>query len=266
MSWRTLPSYYPTTFCVISCIFYAQHLRILCFCSSHHAEYHMLSCKVKKLWCKVIFIATIALVLLSFLASVPTWLLIQSSCPSEISTNVTVTPCYYEELKGTQLQATSRVQLPNEFFLKVVVRRGTPSLCVHRRSSTNTTFTLQLVTSIEDSPLCSPQQMPDCLPRSRVSYNGTDYFGVSVWDQQSSSVHYLIVDIYSRITFQRNLNNTFFNLQDLWNDALCKEWELAVAVITITFVVVLAVIVVFSILFYFFWKCPKLYEARGYEM
>ena len=245
---------------------YAQHLHTFCFCSSHHAEYHMLSCKVKQL-CRVINGAGIALCLLTLLALlVPVWLWIKSRCPSEISTNVTITPCYYEELKGTQLRTTSRVQLPNGYFLKVVDRRGTSSLCVLHRSSTNTTFTLQLITSIEDSPLCSPEQMLDCLPSSHVSSDGTDHFGVSVWNQQSSSVHYLIVDKYSRITFQRNLTNTVFNLQDLWYNALnCKEWEHAGTVVTVILVLMVIIIVVFGILCYFFWKCHKPCRARGYE-
>ena len=252
---------------MISCIFYAQHLHIFCFCSTHHAEYHMLSWKAKQLWWRVVIGAGISLFLLNLLAlPVPVWLLIKNSCPPRISTSVTIRPCYYEELKGSQVQATSgMVQLPNDFFLKVVVRRGTPSLCVHHRSSTNTTFTLQLATSTEDSPLCSPEQMPDCLPNSHVSFNGTDYFGVSVWDQQNSTVLYVIVDIYSRITFQRNLTNAFFNLHDLWYNALkCKERELTGTVATITLFLVV-MIVVSCILCYFFWKCHKLCKARGYE-
>lgn len=200
----------------------------------------MLRCTAKQLRCPVLMGLGIALfllvvVLLVFLLVVVLLVSVggsvaitKNNCAPGISTNVTITPCSYEELKGTQLQATSgMVQLPNDYFLKVVVRRGTPSLCVLHCSSTNTTFTLQLVTSMEDSPLCSPEQMLDCLPSSRVSFNGIDYFGVSVWDQQSSSVHYLIVNISSWITFQRNLtNNTLFNLQDLWYNALnCKEQE-----------------------------------------
>ena len=47
-----------------------------------------------------------------------------------------------------------------------------------------------------------------------------------MWDQQSSSVYYLIVNISTWITFQRNLTNASFNLQDLWYNAInCKEYE-----------------------------------------
>ena len=246
---------------------YAQHLHTFCFCSSHHAEYHMLSCKVKQL-CRVINGAGIAVFLLTLLALlVPVWLWIKSRCPSEISTNVTITPCYYEELKGTQWQATSgMVQLPNGYFLKVVDRRGTSSLCVLHRSSTDTTFTLQLVTSIEDSPLCSPEQMPDCLPSSHVSLNGIDYFGVSVWDQQSSSVHYLIVDISPWITFQKNLTNTFFNLQDLWYNALnCKyRWTVASDIVVVLMYVVMCISSFLTYMLYMISR--KLRRAEGYEM
>ena len=234
----------------------------------------MLSCRAKKLRSRVKDVAGIALWLLFTLLCciIYSYFRIKgNNCPPGISTNVTITPCYYEELKGRQLQATSgMVQLPNDYLLKVVVRCGTPSLCVLHRSSTNTTFTLQLVTSVEDSPLCSPEQMPDCLPSSHVSFNGIDHFGVSVWDQQSSSVHYLIVNISSWITFQRNLTNTFLNLQDLWYNALnCKKqkhyWTLAV----ISLLVFTVTAVVNSVVGYtcalFLHKYLKLRRARKYE-
>ena len=230
----------------------------------------MLSCKAKQLRRRVIKGAGIALFSLAWLALLVSLSFITikgNSCPPGISTNVTVTPCYYEELKGTQLQATSRmVQLPNDYLLKVVVRRGTPSLCVLHRSTTNTTFTLQLVTSIENTSLCSPEQMLDCLPNSHLSFNGIDYFGVSVWDQQSSSVHYLVVNISSWITFQRNLTNTFFNLQDLWYNALnCKEQEnrtvtlICILVVTATFGV--GICVVSYITGLMLWKLYKVSRA-----
>ena len=234
----------------------------------------MLSSKAKQLW-RVINGAGCALGLLFTLLG---WIIYiyftvkGRDCPPRISINVTVTPCYYEELKGTQLQATSgMVQLPNDYFLKVVVRRGTPSLCVLHRSSTNTTFTLQLVTSVEDSSLCSPEQMLDCLPSTHVSFNGIDYFGVSVWDQQSSSVHYLIVNISSWITFQRNLTNTFFNLQDLWYNALnCKEQKYYLILAVIGLLASAVIAVVNSVVGYtcglFFCKYLKLRRERRYEM
>ena len=229
----------------------------------------MFSCKTKQL-CRVTHGAGIALWLLFI--SLPCIIYLyfkikESNCPPGISTNVTITPCYYEELKGTQWQATSgMVQLPNGYFLKVVDRRGTSSLCVLHRSSTDTTFTLQLVTSIEDSPLCSPEQMPDCLPSSHVSLNGIDYFGVSVWDQQSSSVHYLIVDISPWITFQKNLTNTFFNLQDLWYNALnCKyRWTVASDIVVVLMYVVMCISSFLTYMLYMISR--KLRRAEGYEM
>ena len=234
----------------------------------------MLSWKAKQLRRRVIKGAGIALFSLAWLALLVSlsFTIKGNSCPPGISTNVTITPCYYEELKGRQLQATSRmVQLPNDYFLKVVVRRGTPSLCVLHRSTTNTTFTLQLVTSIEDSPLCSPEQMPDCLPSSHLSFNGIEHFGVSVWDQQSSTVLYVIGNISSWITFQRNLTNTFFNLQDLWYNVLnCKEQEynwtltlVCVLVITATFGVLICVV---SYTFgSMFWILYKESRSRRYK-
>ena len=233
----------------------------------------MLRCKAKQLLCRVINGAGIALFSLAWLALLVSLSFITikgNSCPPGISTNVTVTPCYYEELKGTQLQATSRmVQLPNDYLLKVVVRRGTPSLCVFHRSSTNTTFTLQLVTSVEDSPLCSPEQMLDCLPSSHVSFNGIEHFGVSVWDQQSSSVHYLIVNISSWITFHKNLTNTIFKLQDLWYNALnCKEQGYTSTLVTVMFVsVAVTVTVLIGVISYCFCKMSyKLLRERRYKM
>ena len=146
-------------------------------------------------------------------------------CPPRIFTNISITPCNYDELEGTQLQASGMVQLPDDYFLKVVVRHNTPSLCVFHRSSTNTSFTLQLITSVKESSLCSPEQMPYCLPSSHVSYSGSNYFGISVWSQQSSSVRYLIVNTASWITFHKSLTNASLNLQDLWFNALnCKEY------------------------------------------
>ena len=144
-------------------------------------------------------------------------------CPPRIFTNISITPCNYDELEGTHLQA-SGIVLPNDYFLKVVVRHDAPSLCVFHRSSTNTSFTLQLITSVKESSLCSPEQTPYCLPNSHVSYSGSNYFGISVWSQQSSSVQYLIVNTASWITFHKSLTNASLNLQDLWFNALnCKE-------------------------------------------
>ena len=232
----------------------------------------MLSCKAKKLRCGVI-IGTGIVFLLALLTVVVSlsFIIKGNSCSPEISTNVTVTPCNYEELKGTQLQATSMVHLPNDYLLKVVVRRGTPSLCVFHRSSTNTTFTLQLVTSVEDSPLCSPEKMPsaDCLPSSHVSFNGIEHFGVSVWDQQSSSVHYLIVNISSWITFHKNLTNTIFKLQDLWYNALnCKEQGYTSTLVTVMFVSVAVIMtVLMAVISYCFCKMSyKLLRERRYKM
>ena len=230
----------------------------------------MLSCKAKKLRCGVI-IGTGIVFLLALLTVVVSlsFIIKGNSCSPEISTNVTVTPCNYEELKGTQLQATSMVHLPNDYLLKVVVRRGTPSLCVFHRSSTNTTFTLQLVTSVEDSPLCSPEQMLDCLPSSHVSFNGIEHFGVSVWDQQSSSVHYLIVNISSWITFHKNLTNTIFKLQDLWYNALnCKEQGYTSTLVTVMFVSVAVIMtVLMAVISYCVCKMSyKLLRERRYKM
>ena len=188
-----------------------------CFCSPDHTGYCSLKCKVVTISLLSVFVLLTALaVSISIVAG--------NSCPPRISTNISITPCNYDELKGTQLEASGIVQLFNGYFLKVVVRHGTPSLCVFHCSSTNTSFTLQLITSVEESSICSPEQMMDCLPSSHVSFLGIDYFGVSVWDQQSSSVYYLIVNISTWITFQRNLTNASFNLQDLWYNAInCKE-------------------------------------------
>ena len=165
-------------------------------------------------------------------------------CPPRIFTNISITPCNYDELEGTQLQASGMVQLPDDYFLKVVVRHNTPSLCVFHRSSTNTSFTLQLITSVKESSLCSPEQMSYCLPSSHVSYSGSDYFGISVWSQQSSSVQYLIVNTSSWITFHKNLTKASFNLQDLWFNALnCKEfltvWTIVIVAIVLSFLLLM---------------------------
>lgn len=148
------------------------------------------------------------------------------NCPPRISTNISITPCNYNEVKATQ--GNRMMQLPDgTYYLKVVVRNGISSLCVFRTSSTNTSFTLQLITSVEESPLCTPEQMLDCLQSSHVNFCGTDYFGISVWDQQSCSVQYLIVDTSTRLKFQKNLTNTSFHLQDLWYNALnCADYQL----------------------------------------
>ena len=176
-------------------------------------------------------------------------------CPPRIFTNISITPCNYDELEGTQLQASGMVQLPDDYFLKVVVRHDTPSLCVFHRSSTNTSFTLQLITSVKESSLCSPEQMPYCLPSSHVSYSGSDYFGISVWSQQSSSVQYLIVNTFSWITFHKNLTNASFNLQDLWFNALnCKESLTVLTIVTVVMVVLLLCCSVCGMCFTYFMR------------
>lgn len=192
-----------------------------------------------------------------------------NSCPPRISTNISITPCNFDDLKGTQLEASGIVQLPNEYFLKVVVRHDKPSLCVFYRSSTNTSFTLQLITSVEESSICSPEQMMDCLPSSHVSFLGINYFGVSVWDQQSSSVYYLIVNISTWITFQRNLINASYNLQDLWYNAFnCKEYEdnrtLSITVLIASVIVGFVLAMIGGAIFFILW-CIRCCRHKRYE-
>ena len=239
-----------------------------CFCSLDHTACCPLSTK-----CMVvtIFSLVIALVLLTALAvSISYGSAVRNSCPPRISTNISITPCNFDELKGTQLEASGIVQLPNEYFLKVVVRRGSTSLCVFHRSSTNTSFTLQLITSVEGSSICSPEQMMDCLPSSHVSFLGIDYFGLSVWDQQSSSVHYLIVNISAWITFQRNLTNASFNLQDLWYNAInCKEYEdnrtlIITVLIACVIILIVLIIVTFGVICIIFWYI-QCWSDKRYE-
>ena len=82
-----------------------------------------------------------------FLAS-PICILAVFSCPHWSFTNVSITPCNYNELImiTKYSQSTKIVSLPDEYFLKVVVGQDTsPSLCIlHGTSSSNTSYTLQL--------------------------------------------------------------------------------------------------------------------------
>ena len=147
-------------------------------------------------------------------------------CPSGIFPNVSITPCNYHELIMVTKYSQSNwmVNLPGEYYLRVVERDGTPALCILRGSSTpNTSYTLQTINAVGESPLCSPEQRPDCLPSTHVNYNDTDVFGVSVWNQEDSSVHYLIVNEDTEFVLEKKLTNTSFDLQDLWYDALDCE-------------------------------------------
>ena len=218
----------------------SQHLHgMCCFCSPDHTGCCPLSTTKRMV---MVFSLLLLFMLLTTLVVGIGIVIVAAgnSCSPRISTNISITPCNFDDLKGTQLEASGIVQLPNEYFLKVVVRHDKPSLCVFYRSSTNTSFTLQLITSVEESSICSPEQMMDCLPSSHVSFLGIDYFGVSVWNQQSSSVYYLIVNISTWITFQRNLTNASFNLQDLWYNAInCKEYEdNRITIVTVIFICV----------------------------
>ena len=145
----------------------------------------------------------------------------ETTCPPKMFTDISITPCNYNELKGAQ---TSRmVQLPDEYYLRVVVRHGTPELCVLCGSFTSTSYTLHIVASVKEGPLCSPEQRLNCLPSTHVRYNGIDYFGVSVWSQQSSSAHYLIVNGNAELILQEELTHASFDLQNLWYGALSCE-------------------------------------------
>ena len=143
------------------------------------------------------------------------------TCPPKTFTDISITPCNYNELKGAQ---TNRmVQLPDEYYLRVVVRHGTPELCVLRGSFTSTSYTLHIVSSVKEGPLCSPEQRLNCLSSTHDRYNGIDYFGVLVWRQQNSSVHYLIVNGNAELILQEELTHASFNLQHLWYGALPCE-------------------------------------------
>ena len=157
------------------------------------------------------------------------------TCPHWSFPNVSITPCnYYELLLITKFSQSNRiVSLQDEYFLRVVVRQDTsPALCIlHGTSSSNTSYTLQIITSVEESPLCSPEQRPECLPSTHVNFDNTDFFGVSVWNQNTSSAHYLIVNTNAKLISQTNLTSSSFNLQNLWYNALdCKQkWSPVIA-------------------------------------
>ena len=156
-------------------------------------------------------------------------------CPRWNFSNVSITPCKYHELTMIMKysQSDSVVQLPDEYYLIAVVRDDTPAPCLLRGNSTpNISYTLQTITSVEEGPLCSPEQRPDCLLSTQVNYNNSEYFGVSVWNQKDHSVHYLIVTENTKLIFQTTLIGKSFNLQDLWYNALNCEARL-VAVITL---------------------------------
>ena len=150
------------------------------------------------------------------------------------------------------------VSLPDEYFLRVVVRQDTsPALCIlHGTSSSSTSYTLQIITSAEESPLCSPEQRPACLPSTHVNFNNTDFFGVSVWNQNNLSAHYLIVNAKAELISQTNLTSASFNLQNLWYNALdCKQkWDrvIAFAVFAAVFPVVCVPI---SVIILYHFKC-----------
>lgn len=148
-----------------------------------------------------------------------------SNCSPIDFNNVSITPCSYDELEITQMW-NQTVQLPDGYFLKLVDRNGTLTPCVYHnrlrkfyniRTKFNTSFTPQVIASVEESPVCSPEKRLDCLQSTHVHYLGTDYFGISVWDEKNSSAQYLIVDSYGHIRFSMNLANTSFNLENMWN-------------------------------------------------
>ena len=176
-------------------------------------------------------------------------IIVPFTCPHWSFPNVSITPCNYNELImiTKDSQSNRMVNLPNEYYLRVVVEKGmSPALCIlHGTSSSNTSYTLQIITSVEESPLCSPEQRPECLLSTHANVYNTDYFGVSVWNQNNSSAHYLIVNANAKLISQTNLTNSSFNLQNLWYNALdCKQ----ASNLVIVFAVFAAAFPVFSVL------------------
>lgn len=159
-----------------------------------------------------------------------------SNCPAILFINIAITPCSYDESEITRMW-NHTVLLPDGYFLKVVDRNGTLSPCVYQKmfrklhyihTRFNTSFTPQMVSSVEESPVCSPEQRLGCLQSTHVRYLGTDYFGISVWNERESSAQYLFVDSYGTIRYNMSLINTSFNLENVWKKNVfnCEDQHL----------------------------------------
>ena len=194
-----------------------------CFCTSDHIELHIVSESMRQEKWSALFFMTVMFAAMAGVSA-------KFTCPRWSFHNVSVTPCTYSEvlhimsMKYFHPSSETTLRISDDFYITVVKRHTTPELCVLRSNSSY--FDPQTITSVEQSPLCSPEQQPDCIQTVRVNYSNTTVFGVSVWDHNNLSAHYLIVNESTELILKKDLTSTSFNLQNLFDTALafhCKR-------------------------------------------
>lgn len=110
-----------------------------------------------------------------------------------------------------------RYKLSSEYYLKIEKDAvGIISLCLLKRHFSKDSACLQMGTDLESVVICSPDMRPDCLPSSIVE----QYFGVSFWYPEKSTVFYAIVDFDSSAGAGKYLTNTTTTLSAVWYDLL----------------------------------------------
>ena len=111
-----------------------------------------------------------------------------------------------------------RYKLSRKYKLKLTEDTGIYSLCVLKRHFTHVSACVEIgtVEELQLHVICGPDMRPDCLPSATVG----EYFGLSLWKQEESTVEYTVVNVDSSEIGGWNVTNVTTTLSSIWLDVL----------------------------------------------